>query len=58
MIGMFDTIAIILAAMCFGGILDVTGMMAQFAEKILAIAKRRIGSGYRINVPDHQCDLL
>lgn len=25
MIGMFDTIAIILAAMCFGGILDVTG---------------------------------
>ena len=43
MIGMFDTIAIILAAMCFGGILDVTGMMAQFAEKILAIAKGRGG---------------
>ena len=43
LIGMFDTIAIILAAMCFGGILDVTGMMAQFAEKILTIAKGRGG---------------
>ena len=43
LIGMFDTIAIILAAMCFGGILDVTGMMAQFAEKILKIAKGRGG---------------
>ena len=43
MIGMFDTIAIILAAMCFGGILDVTGMMAQFAEMILKIAKGRGG---------------
>ena len=43
LIGMFDTIAIIIAAMCFGGILDVTGMMAQIAEKILKVAKGRGG---------------
>ena len=29
--------------MCFGGILDVTGMMAQIAEKILKVAKGRGG---------------
>ena len=41
--GMMWTISIILAAMCFGGIVDVTGMMAQIAEVFLKVAKGRGG---------------
>ena len=37
--GMLWTISIILLAMCFGGIVDVTGMMAQIADKLLSVAK-------------------
>lgn len=41
--GMFWTISIILCAMCFGGIVDVTGIMATFANMLLKIAKGRGG---------------
>ncbi|MCR4710497.1 MAG: Na+/H+ antiporter NhaC [Clostridiales bacterium] len=41
--GMMWTISIILLAMCFGGIVDCTGMMAQIADKLLKIAKGRGG---------------
>ena len=36
---MMWTISIILAAMCFGGILDCTGMMASVAAVFLKVAK-------------------
>ena len=41
--GMMWTISIIIAAMCFGGILDCTGMMASFAALFLKVAKGRGG---------------
>ena len=41
--GMFWTISIILCAMCFGGIVDVTGIMGTFAELLLKVAKGRGG---------------
>ena len=41
--GMMWTISIILAAMCFGGILDCTGMMASVAAIFLKVAKGRGG---------------
>ncbi len=41
--GMFWTISIILCAMCFGGIVDVTGVMGQFAGLLLKVAKGRGG---------------
>ena len=41
--GMMWTSSIILAAMCFGGILDCTGMMASFAAIFLKVAKGRGG---------------
>ncbi len=41
--GMFWTISIILCAMCFGGIVDVTGIMATFANLLLKIARGRGG---------------
>ena len=41
--GMMWTISIILAAMCFGGIVDCTGMMAQVAAVFLKVAKGRGG---------------
>ena len=41
--GMFWTISIILCAMCFGGIVDVTGIMGTFAEMLLKVAKGRGG---------------
>ena len=34
---MFWTISIILCAMCFGGIVDVTGIMATFADLLLSL---------------------
>ncbi len=37
--GMFWTISIILCAMCFGGIVDVTGIMGTFADLLLKVAK-------------------
>lgn len=40
---MFWTISIILAAMCFGGIVDCTGIMATFANLLLKFAKGRGG---------------
>ena len=40
---MMWTISIILAAMCFGGILDCTGMMASVAAVFLKVAKGRGG---------------
>ncbi len=39
--GMFWTISIILCAMCFGGIVDCTGIMGQFANLLLKVAKGR-----------------
>lgn len=41
--GMMWTISIILAAMCFGGIVDVTGMMASIVAVFLKVAKGRGG---------------
>ena len=41
--GMMWTISIILCAMCFGGIVDVTGIMGSFAELLLKVAKGRGG---------------
>ena len=41
--GMFWTISIILCAMCFGGIVDCTGIMGQFANLLLKVAKGRGG---------------
>ncbi|MGF6376514.1 NhaC family Na+:H+ antiporter [Clostridiales Family XIII bacterium PM5-7] len=41
--GMFWTISIILCAMCFGGIVDCTGIMATFANILLKVAKGRGG---------------
>ena len=40
---MFWTISIILCAMCFGGIVDCTGIMGTFANLLLKIAKGRGG---------------
>ena len=37
--GMFWTISIILCAMAFGGIVDVTGIMGTFAKLLLKVAK-------------------
>ncbi len=41
--GMMWTISIILCAMCFGGIVDATGIMASFAGVLLKVAKGRGG---------------
>jgi NhaC family Na+:H+ antiporter len=41
--GMFWTISIILCAMAFGGIVDVTGIMGTFANLLLSVAKGRGG---------------
>ncbi len=41
--GMFWTISLIMLAMCFGGIVDCTGIMGTMAEAILKIAKGRAG---------------
>ena len=41
--GMFWTISIILCAMCFGGIVDCTGIMGAFANMLLKVAKGRGG---------------
>ncbi|MDD6042606.1 MAG: Na+/H+ antiporter NhaC [Eubacteriaceae bacterium] len=41
--GMFWTISIILCAMCFGGIVDATGVMGTFAGILLKVAKGRGG---------------
>lgn len=41
--GMFWTISIILCAMCFGGIVDCTGIMGSFANLLLKVAKGRGG---------------
>ena len=41
--GMFWTISIILCAMCFGGIVDVTGMMGDIANAFLKVCKGRGG---------------
>ena len=41
--GMFWTISIILGAMCFGGIVDCTGIMGSFANILLKVAKGRGG---------------
>ena len=41
--GMFWTISIILGAMCFGGIVDCTGIMGSFAGILLKLAKGRGG---------------
>lgn len=41
--GMFWTISIILGAMCFGGIVDCTGIMGSFASILLKLAKGRGG---------------
>ena len=37
--GMFWTISLILCAMCFGGVVDVSGIMGAVAEALLKIAK-------------------
>ena len=41
--GMFWTISLILCAMAFGGIVDVTGIMGTFASLLLKVAKGRGG---------------
>lgn len=41
--GMFWTISLIMLAMCFGGIVDCTGIMGTLAESILKVAKGRAG---------------
>jgi NhaC family Na+:H+ antiporter len=41
--GMFWTISLILCAMAFGGIVDVTGIMGTFANLLLSVAKGRGG---------------
>ena len=41
--GMLWTISIVLGAMCFGGIVDSTGMIGQIADGLLKIAKGRGG---------------
>ena len=41
--GMMWTISIILCAMCFGGIVDVTGVMGTVAQGLLKVAKGRGG---------------
>lgn len=41
--GMFWTISLILCAMCFGGIVDCTGIMANLANTLLKVAKGRGG---------------
>ncbi len=41
--GMFWTISIILCAMCFGGIVDCTGVMGTFAGLLLKVARGRGG---------------
>ena len=41
--GMFWTISIILCAMCFGGIVDCTGIMGTLAQALLKVAKGRGG---------------
>jgi len=41
--GMFWTISLIMLAMCFGGVMDCTGMMKNIAEAMLKIAKGRGG---------------
>ena len=41
--GMFWTISLIMLAMCFGGIMDCTGMMQSIANAMLKIAKGRGG---------------
>lgn len=41
--GMFWTISIILGAMCFGGIVDCTGIMGSFTNLMLKFAKGRGG---------------
>ena len=41
--GMFWTISLILCAMAFGGIVDVTGIMGTFANILLSVAKGRGG---------------
>ena len=41
--GMFWTISLILCAMSFGGIVDVTGIMGTFANLLLSVAKGRGG---------------
>ena len=41
--GMFWTISIILCAMCFGGIVDCTGIMGSLAGALLKVAKGRGG---------------
>ena len=41
--GMFWTISLILCAMAFGGIVDVTGIMGTFANLLLRVAKGRGG---------------
>ena len=40
---MFWTISLILCAMCFGGIVDCTGIMGSFASILLKVAKGRGG---------------
>ena len=52
---MFWTISIILCAMCFGGIVDVTGIMATFADLLLKVAK---GRGGLVLVTELMCILV
>lgn len=41
--GMFWTISLIMCAMCFGGIVDVTGIMGALADMMLKVARGRGG---------------
>lgn len=43
MSGMYDTVGIILAAMCFGGVMEKSGMLARIADGLLHLARGRGG---------------
>ncbi|MBR5315496.1 MAG: Na+/H+ antiporter NhaC [Firmicutes bacterium] len=53
--GMFWTISLILCAMCFGGIVDVTGIMGTFAGLLLKIAK---GTGGLVLSTELMCIII
>jgi Na+:H+ antiporter, NhaC family len=57
MSSMYSTVALILCAMCFGGVMERSGMLGRIADAILSLAKGRggmvsatLGSSLGINV--------
>ena len=50
MTGMLDTVALIMCAMVFGGIVDVSGIMGSFAEVLLKLARGTRGGLVTITI--------